>query len=66
MLLQGTAPIDMAEIPATGDIAYITASAVQLVSTKGIQLQDYAHYPYCLASTVLPREHGACLFIPFR
>ena len=32
--MQDTMPIDLAELPATGDVAYITATAVQLVSTK--------------------------------
>ena len=51
--LEGTAPIDLTELSATGDIAYITSTAVQLVSTKGVQLRDFAHYPYCLASTAI-------------
>ena len=42
----------------TGDIIFITRNAVQFVTTKGMHLQDYAHYPYCLAHPAIPCPTG--------
>ena len=56
------------ELPSTGDLVFITKTAVQFVTTKGVHLQDYAHYPYCLAHPAIlcPSGHygsvnGVCI-----
>ena len=46
--LMSTLPIDFVQMPGTGDIIYITSTSINVISTKGITLQDYANYPYCL------------------
>jgi hypothetical protein len=51
--LAGTLPIDLVQISSTGDIAYITPSSVNLISSKGVTLQDYTSYPYCLAHNAI-------------
>ena len=49
----GTLPVDMVEVPSTGDLAYITPTALHVLSSKGVILQDYQHYPYCLAHNAI-------------
>ena len=56
--MQDTMPIDLAELPATGDVAYITATAVQLVSTKVSTAFLAEHTAARLrALPLLPGEH---------
>ena len=47
--LSGTLPVDFTQVASTGDIVYITSSSVNVLSTKGMTLQDYTSFPYCLA-----------------
>ena len=49
----GTLPLDMAQVSSTGDIMYITPTALHMLSSKGIVLQDYQNYPYCLAHNAI-------------
>lgn len=48
-VLSGTLPVDIVEISSTGDLVYITPTSVNLITTKGVTLQDYTSFPYCLA-----------------
>ena len=54
----GTVPIDFVELPGTGDVIYITATTLGLITSKGIVFMDVHNPGYCRATKAILCPYG--------